>query len=121
MSDKIQLRSLRILAHCGAYKEEKERLQPFEIDLDIKYDQSIAGKSDNLNDAVDYEPLCEAILDIAASEEFNLIEAMAQRFVDALFITDAKIKAISITLNKLRPPLQVDILSAGVKIKRERS
>ena len=120
MPDQVQLRGLKILAHCGAYEVERVKLQPFEIDLDIESDQTHSGQSDSLIDAIDYELICEAILSLANKEEFSLLERMAQRILDILFETDKKIDGISITLKKVRPPLQADITTAGVCIYRSR-
>lgn len=120
MADEVRLRGLRVLAHCGAFQDEREKLQPFEIDLDLECDQTKAGQSDDLSDAVDYGPICDSILNLAKTEQFSLIEKFAQTIVDSLFQTDPKIDAVTITLRKLRPPLQADVNTAAVKIHRSR-
>lgn len=121
MPDLVQLRGIRFLARCGATVEERSRFQPMEIDLDLEADQSAAGRSDDLNDAVDYEPICDSILKIAASEQFSLIEKMGQSIVDSILKSDQKIEAVEITLKKLRPPVQADLAYAAVKIRRTRA
>ena len=121
MPDEVQLRNLRVLAHCGAYEAERDKLQPFEIDLNLECDQTLAGQSDNLSDAVDYEPVCDAILKICSTEKFFLIEKFAQRITESLFQTNSKIDAVSLTVRKVRPPLEADVETAAVRIRRERS
>jgi 7,8-dihydroneopterin aldolase/epimerase/oxygenase len=120
MSDQILINGLRVLANCGAYEPEQSRLQPFEIALEINYDQALPGKSDSLNDAVDYEPICNVISDLVKNEKYFLLEKMAQRIVEEIFFLNQKINQITITLSKVRPPLQTDVSSVSVKIMRER-
>ena len=51
MSDRIELRGLRVVGTHGALPEEQVRAQPFEVDLDIEVDLRPAGLSDDLDDA----------------------------------------------------------------------
>lgn len=120
MADCIQLRGIKIHAFCGVLEQEQKQRQVFEIDMDIEADQRQASKSDDLNYTVDYGPLCDCILNIADSHRFNLLESMAQFIVDELFSIDEKIDAISITLKKLHPPIDVEIASTAVSIYRKR-
>ena len=120
MADLVQLRGIRVMGYCGTLPEEQENRQEFEIDLDLEADQTRAGQTDDLADAVDYGPLCEAIAVIAEHERFFLIEKMAQRIVDQLFESDSKIDAMTITLRKLNPPVEVAINTAAVHIHRTR-
>ena len=48
MSDRIELRGLRLMVRCGALPEERQRAQPFELDLDIHLDLAGPGASDEL-------------------------------------------------------------------------
>ena len=49
MADRIELRGLRVLGVHGALPDEQVRAQPFEIDLDVDADLSVAGRSDHLD------------------------------------------------------------------------
>ena len=120
MSDQILIDGFRVLANCGAYELERSNLQPFKIALEINYDQTLPGKSDDLNDAVDYEPICNVISNLAKNEKYSLLEKMAQRIIEEIFLLNQKIEQVTITLTKVRPPLQNDVNSVSVKIMRER-
>ncbi len=52
--NRIEIRSLRVVAVCGVLPEERERPQPLEIDLDLTVDLASASASDDLADTVDY-------------------------------------------------------------------
>ena len=120
MEDLIQIEGLRVLAHCGASQDERDRYQPFEININIQCDLETPGISDELNDTADYEKLVDVILRILSEEHFSLMEKMANRIISELFDTDSKIQALDLSLKKLRPPVQADVASAGVKIRRIR-
>ena len=50
--DRIELNKIQALGTIGVLPEEKNRAQPFEIDLAIETDLSVAGASDDLDDTI---------------------------------------------------------------------
>ena len=65
--DRIELRGLRVMTRCGALPEERDRAQPFELDIDIHLDLTGPGASDDLADTVELgEAKAEAELDEVA-------------------------------------------------------
>ena len=64
--DRIELRGLRVLGAHGALPEERQRAQPFEVDLDLELDLRPAGRSDRLADTVDYGAVTEAVAAVFA-------------------------------------------------------
>jgi dihydroneopterin aldolase/2-amino-4-hydroxy-6-hydroxymethyldihydropteridine diphosphokinase len=117
-TDRIELRGLRVLAVCGALPEEQERPQPFEFDLDVDVDLGPAGRSDALPDTVDYGALARAVVRIASRERFTLMERLAERVAEEVG-ADARVESVTVAVHKLRPPVAVDLRSAGVRIRRQ--
>ena len=120
MTDRIELRGLRVLAVCGALPEERERPQPFEIDLDVDADLAPAGRSDDLVDTVDYGGLARAVARVAGAEPYTLMEHLAERIAEDVG-ADARVESVTVAVRKLRPPVPVDLASAGVRITRRRA
>ncbi|HWC11657.1 MAG TPA: dihydroneopterin aldolase [Acidimicrobiales bacterium] len=118
MTDRIELRGLRVLGICGALPEEKDRPQPLEVDLDVEVDLTDAGQTDALADTVDYGALARAAARVAGRERFTLLERLAQRIVDEV-AADARVGSVTVAVRKLRPPVPVDLATAGVRITRE--
>ena len=79
MTDRIDLAGIEVLAKHGVYPEEKERLQPFIVDVTAHLDLAPAGRSDDLADTLDYGALASEIEKVVASESHQLIERVAQR------------------------------------------
>jgi len=117
--DRIELRGLRALGVCGALPEEQERAQPLEVDLDIVADLSVAGESDDLDDTVDYGAVCELVERVITTERFRLLERLAGRIAE-LVLSDDRVRGVSVTVRKLRPPVAQMVDSTGVRITRAR-
>lgn len=116
-ADCIRVRGLRALGVHGALPEEQTRAQPFEIDLDVRLDLSRPGATDDLDDTVDYAALCDATLRVVATERYRLMEALAARIASVVG-TDDRVTEVRVVVSKLRPPVAVDLASAGVEITR---
>ena len=99
--------------------EEQDRPQPFELDLEVALDLSPAARSDGLSDTVDYGGLARAASAVVAGEQVALMETLAQRVADAL-LADDRVVSVTVALRKLRPPVPLDLASAGVRITRTR-
>ncbi len=117
MTDRIELWGLRVLAVCGALPEERERPQPFEVDVEVDVDLAAAGRSDALADTVDYGALARAVARVAGEGRFTLMERVAERIAEEVG-ADARVRSVTVAVRKLRPPVPVDMASAGVRITR---
>ena len=118
--DRVELRGLRVVAVHGVLPEETERAQPFELDLDVETDLAPAGRSDDLEDTVDYGALVAAAAAAAGEPPCALREAVAARVAEAVLACDRRIGAVAVTVRKLRPPVPHDLVSAGVRVERRR-
>ena len=137
MADRIQLRGVRVVGRHGLLPEEKERAQPFEVDLDLEVDLSRAAATDALGDTVDYGAVVDAVAAVVAGEHSDLLEHLAERIARAAMAAAGSgpagpgpagpdqagpaVEAVTVTVRKLRPPVAADLASAGVRIHRRRS
>jgi len=117
--DVIELRGLRVLGHCGAFPEERDRAQPLEIDLDVGADLAVPGRSDDLADTVDYGELCAGVERVVVEERFALLERLASRVAEVV-MADVRVTAVTVSVRKLRPPVASHLATAGVRLTRRR-
>ena len=115
MSDRIELRGLRVSAVCGVLPEEKVRRQP--LDLDVYAVLTAALTTDDLADTVDYGTLCALVACIADRESFDLMERFASRVAEDVLATSG-VEAVTVAVRKLRPPVPEDLATSGVRIHR---
>jgi dihydroneopterin aldolase len=118
MSDVIRLQGLRLMGTHGALPEEQRRAQPFELDIDMTVDVALAGRTDALIDTVHYGEVSAAVAKVVTGEQHRLLERLATRVADDVLAVDERITSVTVTVRKLRPPLPVDLASAGVTITR---
>ena len=104
----------------GVLPEEQDRAQPFEVDLDLEVDLSKAGRSDALGDTVDYGAVAEAVAGVVGGTHSDLLEHLAQRIAEAALAAGAPLASgVTVTVRKLRPPVALDLSSAGVTVRRQ--
>jgi dihydroneopterin aldolase len=120
ITDRIEIRDLRVTGVHGVLAEERERAQPFAIDIVAWVDMSAAQQSDELADTVDYGALAQTAADVVGGRSYRLLEALAGRLASALLIADGRLEAVEVTVRKLRPPLPLDVGSTGVRVRRAR-
>ena len=125
-TDRIELRGIRVMGVHGLLEEERVRAQPFEIDLDVETDLSRAGRSDELVETVDYGAIAETAAAVVAGPHVDLIERLAEKIASAILALGRSeavsvapnVTAVAVTVRKLRPPVAVQMSSAGVTIVR---
>jgi len=118
-ADRIELRGIRALGTHGVLPEELTRAQPFSVDLDVDTDLQPAGASDDLSHTIDYGALAEAVVAAITGPSVALLEHLAQRVAERVLATAGdRATSVTVTLHKLRPPVAVDLASAGVRITR---
>ena len=120
MSDRIEVRDLRVTGVHGVLPEERDRAQPFSVDLVAWVDLEAAQQSDELADTVDYGALAQTAADVVGGRSYQLLEALAGRLASALLIVDPRIEAVEVTVRKLHPPLPLDVGATGVRVRRNR-
>ncbi|MHB1710846.1 MAG: dihydroneopterin aldolase [Acidimicrobiales bacterium] len=119
-SDRIELRGIRVLGTHGVLPEERQRPQPFEVDIDVDLDLTPGGRSDVLADTVDYAGVVERTRAVVEGpHSYRLLEALADA-IAAASMEDPRVRSVTVTLRKLRPPLVADIGTVGVRVTRER-
>lgn len=120
LGDRIELRGLRVMGHCGVPLDERSWPQPLEIDLDLGLDLTAAAVEDLLDRTVDYGALCDAIDVCVEDRPAELLEHLAHRIAEVVLGLDPRIEWTTVGLRKLRPPVPHDLATAGVRITRRR-
>jgi dihydroneopterin aldolase len=120
VSDLIEIRGLRALGIIGVNPEERNRPQPFELDLDLEADLSAAGTSDALADTVDYGLAVAVAERVVREERHLLLERVADRIAEELLALE-RVAGVTVTIRKVRPPLPQDVATAAVTITRRRA
>ena len=79
-----------------------------------------AALTDSLSDTVDYGALARVAHDVIVDEHWDLLERLARRVAEEVIAADRLVKAVTVVVRKLRPPVPVDLASAGVRLRLAR-
>ena len=121
MLDKIILTEMQFYGYHGCSEEERKLGQHFEVDVELDIDLKSAGKSDNIDETVDYVEVYEEIERIVTGKSRKLIETVSEEIADKILSKFTKVEAVEVTLRKNAAPFRGNIKSAAVKIKRSRN
>ncbi len=116
-SDKIYIRDLAIRCIIGVNQDERTEKQDVVINVILFTDTRKAGRTDALEDSVDYKRVKKAILSLVESSEFLLIEKLADA-IAKVCLDDSKVQKVNVTVDK--PGALRYTRSAAVEIVRTR-
>ena len=95
----LKLKNLRAHSIVGVYEEEKKAPRPLVISLVVEYDHTKAIESDNIEHALDYALIENAVVAALATREFNLIETVAE-FICQLLFADERVSEVTVEVEK---------------------
>ena len=119
MTDRVVLTGLRAVGHHGVYAEEREKGQPFVVDVVLELDTSAAATSDDVADTVHYGDLAQRVIAAVEGDPVNLIETLAARIAD-LCLAEQRVDAVEVTVHKPEAPVGVPFTDVAVTIVRSR-
>ena len=113
----IRIEDMEFYAFHGHLKEEQIVGNKFLIDLEIETDLEPAGNSDKLEDATDYSMACR-IVKLEMEKKSKLLENIAKRILDSLYLNMKKIKKATVRIRKMNPPVGAKVGSVSVIMSR---
>lgn len=115
--DRITLSHIVACGRHGADPGERDRTQPFHIDVVLDIDLTKASKSDALKDTVNYAELYREIVEIVETHSYELLERLAGE-VATTILRESRVQCASVTIAK---PRLLDGATPSVTLVRSRS
>ena len=100
----------------GETQAERTLGNRFHVDVEIRMDLSIAGRSDDIADTLDYSHAFTLIRTIVEDQQYSLIEAIAARIAESLLV-EPGIDSVKVRVGK-QPPIAGAIDRCSVIIER---
>lgn len=113
----ISLRDVRFRAFHGLYPEERQKGNDFVVNMDVWYagrETTITG----LEETVDYAVLFD-IINTWMQLPVDLLETLAQKIVGTVHEKFPRLKKITVTIEKLNPPIDKFTGTAAVTYSAE--
>ena len=115
--DRILISDLLVRCIIGINEDERREKQDVVINLALSTDLRTAGKSDLLEDAVDYRTIKKQIMAMAEHSRFHLVEALADA-IAGICLEHPAVEEARVTVEK--PSALRFARSVGVEITRRR-
>lgn len=115
----IKLENVRVFAHHGCLKEETKIGSAYRVDLGVEVNLRESAKTDLLNDTVDYVFLNKIIREEMLKPS-QLLETVAKRILDRIFMEDAKVITATVCISKINPPIGGDVEMVTIKMTENR-
>ncbi len=115
--DKILIEDLLVRCVLGVNDDERREKQDIVINVTLDADLRTAGRSDRLEDAVDYRAIKKRIVAMTEQSNFFLVEALAERIAD-LCLEHPAVQQAQVRVEK--PSALRFARSVGVEIVRDR-
>ena len=103
----------------GVRPAERERPQEFKVDIELDCDLSEPGKSDGIEDTVDYRQVRSIAKEVIEGESQKLLERLAALIADRVLLLQ-RVAGVSVQISK-RPESMQPIVAAAVRINRTRA
>ena len=119
--DKIIMKNLSFYGYHGVMQEEKVLGQKFILDIQIYTDLRKAGKTDEVNDTINYSKVYDEVKYIVEKKTFDLIEALAESIADTILNEFIKAKEVVIKVKKPEAPVKGIYDYFAVEIRRTKN
>ena len=107
--DRIRLTGLSARGFHGVLPFEKEEGQLFLADVTMDLGPRgtvVASVTDDLDDAVDYAAVADAVVEVITGESVNLVETLAERIADVV-LAFPRVLQVEVSVHKPQAPLGV--------------
>ena len=116
--DQIIIKDLEIFGYHGVFEEEAFLGQNFIVTAVLNLSTRKAGKTDDLQQSLDYGVACQMIEKIVKTERYQLIERLAEEIAEQLLLTFSLLQSVDITVKKPWAPVLMPMDTVAVTIKR---
>ena len=99
MTDRIQIKDLLVRAIIGINDDERENRQDVVINITVYADTRLAGRSDDIRDAVNYRTITKQIVALVERSRYFLVEKMAEE-ISRHCLTDERVERVEVSIEK---------------------
>ncbi len=116
---KIQVNNIKLYSYHGCLDEEAMIGSWYKIDVEVEADLSKSVITDELSHTVDYVQL-KRIVKIEMSIRSKLLEVVAKRILDRMFLELKLITKATVSVAKINPPIGGNVQDVVIILTKER-
>lgn len=118
--DKIRIENLEIYGYHGALPEETRLGQKFLLSMTLHVDTEAAGRTDDLEQTVNYAAVCKKAEQVFLEKPYRLLEACGEALCRALLLAFPTVRQIDLTLKKPWAPIGSHLECVALELTRKR-
>ena len=118
--DVIRLENMQFYGYHGVSEMERELGGKFEVDLEMFFPLKKAGKSDRIEDTLDYEAAYKLVQSCVVQKKYFLLEALAETIIDTCMKT-FPVHRIVVRVRKPNAPIKGILEHVEIECDRSRS
>jgi dihydroneopterin aldolase len=114
--DLLVLEGMSFYGFHGETQAERTLGNRFHVDVEIRMDLSVAGRTDDIADTIDYAQAFRLVRGVVEDQQYRLLEAIAARIAETL-LAQPGIASVRVRVGK-QPPFAGSIDRCSVIIER---
>ena len=120
-TDKLIVTDMIFQARHGVLPIEKRRRQEYRVTVDLELSLARAGRSDDLEQTVNYCAVQTVVREVVEGSHRHLIEALAEEIARRLLKVFPTVKAVQVEVLKPYPPVAFKFSGVAARIRRTRA
>jgi dihydroneopterin aldolase len=116
--DRVLLEGMSFHGRHGVRAAERQKPQEFRVDVEVDCDLSEPGRTDRIEDTVDYTRVRAIAKEVIEGDSHKLLESLAARIAERV-LELPKVGAVVVRIAK-RPESMLPLDAAAVRINRTR-
>ena len=118
-TDRLLLQGMEFYGYHGDIEAERALGGRYSVDVELVADLRAAGRSDSLDDTIDYVRCFQVVRDLVENRQYRLLEALAAGIAGALLAEHAAAQAVKVRVAK-QPPVRGTFQRFAVELERRR-
>ena len=117
--DRLLLQGMEFYGYHGDIEAERALGGRYSVDVELRADLRAAGRSDSLDDTIDYVRCFQVVRDLVENRQYRLLEAMAEAIAQALLREHGAARSVRVRVAK-QPPVRGTFERFAVEVERGR-
>ena len=116
--DTVKIERLELDCIIGINPWERLTKQQITVDIEIDTDLTAAGKSDSIEDTINYRTIAKTVTTEVEKSDYGLVESIGAKIAD-ICLEDARVFSVRVTVRK--PGAVRKASAVGIVIRRNRT
>jgi dihydroneopterin aldolase len=117
--DRLLLQGMEFYGYHGDIEAERALGGRYGVDVELFVDLHAAGRSDSLDDTIDYVRCFQVVRELVENRQYRLVEALAEAIAQALLREHTAATSVRVRVAK-QPPVRGTFQRFAVEVERGR-